>query len=181
MSLKENPKKKEITMQSPIRIGLIGKQRSGKSTVAKYLGEAYDFFNQPLAGPIYDIAEKYFNMETKNRKLLIDIGEAMRRIDKDVWLKYMWRHINFIDKLVVPDVRMVNEFVFLKDKNFILIKIKSKREKRKSRDGYNLEAEASNTEKDVNFIPCDFKIYNNGSKKYLRAQIKRLMENKILP
>lgn len=163
-------------MEFPIKIALIGKQRVGKSTVASYLVKEYDFFEKPLAEPIYELAQRYFQMQSKDRQLLIDIGEKMREIDKDVWLKFMWNYSSFMPRLVVSDVRMMNEYEFLKDKGFTFIKVHADYDVRSEREGYDFECENSTTESEVNEIPYDYKVWNISSLDYLYSQIDRILK-----
>jgi len=167
----------KTSIQYPIRIALVGKQRVGKSTVAKFLMEEYDFFEKPLAKPIYKLAEEFFGMKEKDRELLINIGEKFREIDRDVWLKYMWKHSNNIPRVVVPDVRMLHEYKYLKERGFIFIKIKANYEIRSEREGYVKEAESSRTEKEVNEIPADYTIFNVSTLSYLYHQVSLIMES----
>lgn len=173
----EGIRKQRIATQYPTRIGLVGKQRTGKSTVAEYLKKQYEFFEKPLAEPIYGLASSYFGMEEKDRQLLIDIGESMREIDRDVWLKYMWRKCNNMDRVVVPDVRMKHEYNYMKARGFIFIKIKTNYHIRSNREGYNKEAEDSRTEQEVNEIPADYTIFNVSTLAHLYNQVDHIMES----
>lgn len=75
-----------------IKIAFIGKMCSGKSTACQYLQTLNpDFKILSFAGKIKDIARELFDMKTKDRKLLQQIGSHMREIDYDVFVKYLIR------------------------------------------------------------------------------------------
>lgn len=113
-----------------IRIGVVGKMCSGKTTLSNhikaYLMEKYNIEMKSLtfAGKVYDIAYDLFDMshEKKDRKLLQQIGSMMRQIDKDIWIKYVMKQANGND-VMVEDCRYRNEFESLCDDGFLMIKI----------------------------------------------------------
>ena len=63
---------------------------SGKSTVAKIIKD-YDsrYKIYSFGQKVKDIAYDLFEMEGKDRSLLINIADKMRDIDPDVWAKYI--------------------------------------------------------------------------------------------
>ncbi len=114
-----------------IKIAIIGKMCSGKTTLSnyihKYLKEKYNIQLQSLtfAGKVYDLAYELFDMDpnNKNRKLLQNIGTLMRSIDENVWVKYVMKKSKNTD-VMVEDCRYENEFNALYENGFYLIKIK---------------------------------------------------------
>ena len=113
-----------------IRIGIIGKMCSGKTTLSNhmkwYLMDKYNIEMQSLtfAGKVYDIAYDLFDMsrEKKDRKLLQQIGTMMRQIDENIWIKYVMKKGK--DKnVMVEDCRYRNEFESLVRGKFLMIKI----------------------------------------------------------
>lgn len=115
-------------------------------------------------------------MEGKDRQLLIDIGEKMREIDKDVWLKTLMQDYYDEPKLVVSDVRMMNEYKFLKSQGFIFVRIYSDDVTRASREGFDPFAEKDRTETEIGEIPCDFLLVNEGTLEELELMTETLAD-----
>jgi hypothetical protein len=118
-------------------VGLVGKARSGKSSVAKIMVEEFDYSIFPMAGPIrsaikaafpfispYDLGggkeEIIPQIGKTGRHMLQQMGHNWGRetIDKDLWVKANEAHINIsrvdFDKVVVDDVRYDNECEWIK-------------------------------------------------------------------
>ena len=108
-----------------MKIGIVGKMCSGKTTLANQINNYYDnkYFITSFAKKIKVIAVEIFNMKGKNRKLLQDIGTKMREIDKDVWAKYALNEADNHNFAIIDDVRFENEIKILKDNGWLLIKI----------------------------------------------------------
>lgn len=151
-------------MKHPIRIAIVGKQRSGKDSLGLLLESLYGFKSVALADKIRILAKELFGMKFKNRQLLIDIGEKLREIDELVWCQYLMKHNRQEKLLLVTDVRMLHEVSYLKEQGFKFIKIHADKEVRMEREGYDPRAEKSRTEREVDKIQADFNIINNGTK-----------------
>jgi dephospho-CoA kinase len=115
---------------SYLKIGIIGKMCSGKTTLANhlksYLLKKYNLEIQSLtfAGKVYDLAYDLFDMDKQNkdRKLLQQIGTYMRQIDENVWVKYVIKN-TYQKDIFVEDCRYRNEFDALVTHHFMMIKI----------------------------------------------------------
>ena len=110
----------------PIKIGIIGKMCSGKTTLALEIQKHFNnFFITSFAKKIKEVAIELFNMDPqkKNRKLLQDIGTKMREIDKDIWIKYVLKESNNLDCVIIDDVRFENELEYLKKDNWFLVRL----------------------------------------------------------
>jgi len=119
-------------------IGIGGFKRSGKDTFGRLLKEAaeqrgLDVVVTAFANPVRKAAAAAYgvdislftNAETKDvvvpqwgitpRQMMINVGEAMRSIDPDHWVK-LWRpkYTKPDTLVVVTDVRRVNEAVAIK-------------------------------------------------------------------
>lgn len=103
-------------------VGISGKFRTGKDTVGTHLVNKYGFKQVSFAKKLKEVCADLFDMEGKNRALLQQVGEKMRLVDPEVWVKYTFRNVNPTDNVVVTDVRYVNEYTFLKNINGILIR-----------------------------------------------------------
>ena len=109
-----------------IRIAIVGPMCSGKSTLVKkiidyYIYKGINIEKRAFADKVYDIAYNLFNMRTKDRKLLQQIGTKMREIDKDILIKYTLQ--NLPDNIIIEDCRYENELDYLIKYGFIIIKI----------------------------------------------------------
>ena len=78
---------------------LVGMAGSGKSYSAQYLIEKYNYKLSKFAFPVYGIAEDYFGMRSKDRRLLQIIGtEAGRNIvDNDIWVNRFVQDIKIVE------------------------------------------------------------------------------------
>jgi len=109
------------------RIALTGKMGSGKSTAAQFLQD-YGFKCFSFAAKLKDLAKELFGMEDKDRKLLQDLGSAMREIQKDVWAIYLVKEIEVYCaigkcRVVVDDLRYLNEAEILRRHGFVLVRL----------------------------------------------------------
>lgn len=110
-----------------ILIGLCGKARVGKDTAADFLVERYGFKKFSFASYLKEIAEHAgWNglKDERGRHFLNVLGDAMRGYDSDVFTKELETKIyayglflrdrNIEPKVVVSDVRMLNEVALIK-------------------------------------------------------------------
>jgi len=143
-------------------IYFVGKAGTGKSTCANFLIWKYDYQIAKFAYPVYMIAEKYFSMQKKDRKLLQVIGTDAGRcmIDEDIWVKRFQEDMLIVQKtaqllrkplpkLVMDDCRFINEHEILKKIGFIGIYIDVPDEIRKER---LIQRDGTAQEKTLNHI-----------------------------
>jgi dephospho-CoA kinase len=90
---------------------------AGKDTIASYLVENHGFKKYALSDGIYEIAEKYYGMQIKDRALLHHIGEKLREYDPMLWIKYTVKRIkdDGHDRVVITDVRKLLELSYLQE------------------------------------------------------------------
>lgn len=109
-------------------IGIGGKKGSGKNEFAKVFIEAgytefsfaeflkrgikemYGFSDEQLWGNKKEEADKFWGV--KPREIMQWIGtDVMRRVDEDFWIKRFrkWYMDNECDKIIITDVRFINE------------------------------------------------------------------------
>ena len=73
-----------------MKIAIHGPMCSGKTTISNIIKEFDNSYKTYSFGlKVKDIAIDLFNMEGKNRSLLINVASKMREIDPDVWAKYV--------------------------------------------------------------------------------------------
>ena len=118
----------EFNLNNINKIGIIGKICSGKSYIANYLVDKYNFTKYSFADPLKKIATKYYNMKNKDRKLLQDLAIKMKDIDHNIFVNYLLNNYNKYDNVVIDDVRFKNELIELKKHNFTIIKLNVNKE-----------------------------------------------------
>lgn len=123
-----------------MNIGLIGKLGSGKTTAANYLASEYGYKRRSLADPMREIVKiVYPNMLGKSdpryRPLMQKLGtDWFRSYDPDVWVNCLLARVELdIHRVVVDDVRFINEAKALRDRGWRLIYIDTSDEVRKQR------------------------------------------------
>ncbi|MDA2738422.1 AAA family ATPase [Bacillus cereus group sp. Bc015] len=167
-----------------MKIAIVGKMRSGKDTVAKFFIDNEDANQIAFGDEIKRIARMYFPhivAKGKPRKLYQTLGQELRKIDPDVWVKALDRTlINSMEygetNFVISDVRQMNEYHYLKEMGFTVIKVEADDEIRKERiiksgDVFEPEDFYHETELAVNTIPYDYLITNNTTLAELYDQI----------
>jgi hypothetical protein len=161
-----------MTKITGARIGLAGKIRSGKDTVADYLGDKYKFKAFAFANGIKQVCCMLDLEPTDGRKpraLYQGIGQDVRKYDPDVWVNYLFKRVNQLDpetNIVVTDVRQPNEVNALREKGFVIIKVEADEEIRLERarvkdDYFTLEDLNHETETAVDTLDVDFTLFNN--------------------
>jgi len=127
-------------------IYFVGKAGSGKTYSAKFMIKKYGFEVAKFAYPVYMIAEKYFGMKEKNRRLLQIIGteSARDQINSEIWVERFKEDMTIVrltskilnlplPKFVMDDCRFPNEHKILQELGFVGIYIDVSDEKRKFR------------------------------------------------
>jgi len=119
-----------------IKIAIVGKMCSGKSTLSNKIIKYYKRFGIKLekrafANKVYKLAYDLFDMKEKNRLLLQQIGTKMREIDDNVWIYYTLK--NLPENVIIEDCRYINEFKQLVNNGFTIIKINISKKKQLKR------------------------------------------------
>jgi len=132
-----------------IWIGLSGKSGCGKSTIADALIKNYGFEKYSFAKRIKEICEELFPELMKQDKeskrwVFQKFGtEYCRSIKHDVWVDIVIQQIRqaqprYTERIIVDDVRFLNEFLKLQRNGFKLIRIERNDELR-AKFGYNVK------------------------------------------
>lgn len=93
-----------------MKIGICGKMCSGKTTIANLIymiDNRYEKYS--FASKIKELARELFNMNGKDRDLLINIGTKFREIDPDVWVNHVLKKTKYKKHCIIDDVRFQNE------------------------------------------------------------------------
>ncbi|OLR61631.1 AAA family ATPase [Peptoniphilus porci] len=114
------------------KIAIMGKAGAGKDLVADYLKIWHGYEKFTFAEDLYEICQDYYNMETKDRALLQDVGVKMREVDSNVFVNRLFNKMKDYesDKIVVSDVRFINEYNALRDAGFIFLRVEASLETR---------------------------------------------------
>lgn len=148
-------------------IAISGKQYSGKDTLAKILVERLSEYKRVGIGDAIKIEygkQKGLTFEEIEkdkhlyRKDLIDLGDWGRAQDKMYWLK----NLAGMKKIIVPDMRVVDEAEFFKSVGAILIRVNSTLENRQKR-GVVVEGNDSTEIALDNYNNWDFIVENNST------------------
>jgi hypothetical protein len=133
--------------------------------------------NECLYGPSELRSEiidpKYLNIDglpLTYRQALIDLGAHGRRYNSNIWLNVLVQDANRsqdINTYIVSDVRFINEFKYLKESGFSMIRI-LRRDSTHINDISEIEQESI---KDSEF---DYVIYNDGTFDELRQQVRNI-------
>lgn len=172
-----------------IKIGLCGKMRSGKDTVADYLFYEHDFeYPMAFGDSLKFYAHRIFPdvpKEPKPRELY-QFMNVMREYDPDVWIKHLAQKVAMAEDsrrttgIVVTDARQANEVAWLRENGFIIVKVEADEDMRIERikaQGESVDEEAlrHKTEQYVDDIEADFTIENNGTLDELHAKVDELV------
>ena len=149
---------------------------------ADYLVSTYGYTKIAFADPIYEIANKYFGMKVKDRKLLQAIGEKFREIDPLIWVKITMRRATEYDKVVISDCRRKNEYIeTVINHNYLPIRINADLDIRidrlEKRDGHYPNLSLLENDSETGADGCKFlEVDNNGTFEDLYKQIDFIQE-----
>lgn len=164
-----------------MKILINGRAGAGKDEVADYLVAEYGFKKLSFASKIYDIARDIFGMRDKDRQLLQQIGQKLREIDPDVWVKHTFKEAAKYEKVVISDCRQENEYKMGIKRGFYPVRVKADISTRKQRlidrDGVNPRLELLENKCETG--ADQFKYYeidNNDDLKSLYSKIDKLIQ-----
>ncbi|MEG0908740.1 MAG: AAA family ATPase [Bacilli bacterium] len=167
-----------------MNIAVMGKIRSGKSTVS-------DYISKKLNTPIYDFGDALKEVvgimyphtkEVKDRALLQTVGQHMRKIDEDVWVNALLDNMKNENRKhnIVTGLRQPNEYKALVERGFFIIKVVANEEDRIQRatnsgDKMTLDSLNHETESYIDGFGYDFLIENNGSLMELYSKVDSIL------
>lgn len=143
-------------------IAICGKKRSGKDTLADYIGYQKVKFAQPLKDALAALLGFTYE-QLENDKEIVDpfwnitprvamqtFGEKFKEVIPDIFIKALFK--KYPDNIVISDLRFMSEYRAVKERNGIVIKII-----RDESDDNHI------SEKELETIPADLTIINNGT------------------
>lgn len=178
------------------RIALTGKLRSGKSHIASYISARYGFIELSFGDALKRVANELFEgsdvykfepitrecpfsedgYETigyhKPRKLYQDVGQSLRALDEDVWIRqleksmYIWEDMRSTKGIIIDDLRQPNEYEWARRNGFVIIRVNANEDTRLERaraagDDFSLEDLRHDTEMHVDDYEVDYEIWND--------------------
>lgn len=109
------------------------------------------------------------------RTLMQKVGDGLRReVADDIWIRAAFSKVTFSSEIIVTDCRYPNEAEFIKSKGGILIKIIRPNHEESTITGEQAK-HASETQ--IDSLPYDYLITNNGTLEDFKTQIVLLMES----
>lgn len=181
-----------------LRIIMLGKLRSGKSTVGGMICstlkemKGIELNSKPLAKPIYEEAKSFYERHgltwRKNRRLLEGIGEALNDDypNGDKIIELYAKDFDANENIYVEDCRRLTQAKFFQYLNTpeacavgrtLFVRVNATDEVRKSRCKPGEWAEGHVTDTELDSWPADFEINNNGEDlDKLKQTIRNLVE-----
>lgn len=168
-----------------MRIAVYGKLRAGKSAVCQYLKDNLeDVEVLEFSGAVQQVVDVVYPQHkgTKQRNLLIDVGQHFREYDTDIWVNVIKHKImnSNAKNIVVAGVRQKNEYDMLKKLGFKFISVNSAEDIRIQRcrdagDNFDLKTLNDETELVLDGFEADYEIINNRGFKELEISIRNIL------
>ena len=190
-----------MTQNKPLRIALTGRMRSGKSTIADYLWLTHGFAKVSFASSLKLTADRLFSHlyepiydgrsireYRKPRALLQELGQKLREIDEDVWIKQAEQSMRVFENyrttagIVIDDLRQPNEYEWARANGFVIIRVNAPDEMRIERakaegDDFSEGDLTHDTEQHCDKFDVDYTITNDGDLVDLERQIDEIMND----
>ncbi|QGG47683.1 AAA family ATPase [Heliorestis convoluta] len=166
-----------------VKIALTGKMRSGKDTAGEYLVNKYGFKRFAFGDAVREICQQLYPEqieEGKPRFLYQQVGQALRKQDRNVWVKTLLRQIEnettLDDNIVITDLRQFNEYQHVLTTGFTIGRIwaneKTRRERMKTLgDNFDYNDLYHETEQGIDALVVDYEIVNVGELQELHRQV----------
>ena len=106
-----------------MKIAIMGKAGSGKDTIADYLVKKYGFKKISFAMGLKNVAEGLYFMKRKDRKLLQDLGSALRSVRESVFIDYTLSKAD--GNTVISDLRFPNEYKRLTEEGYLILRVEA--------------------------------------------------------
>lgn len=153
------------------KICLIGKMRSGKDTLGRYLCDTYGYRRYAFGDELKRCYHEVFRYRTNNlRQAYQWFGQAMREHRQDIWVDRVFDKIywEMPDKIVITDCRQPNEYKRAVEEHFLIIRIDCDEQTRVKRmeqagDVFTLEDLHHETETALDGYPVHFTVNNMGT------------------
>lgn len=170
-----------------MKIAICGLMRSGKDSVGNYLVKNYGYnrlaFGDGIRTTIQLLFPERLEDGQKPRELLQGLGQGLRQFDENVWVNFYDRAVKRSknDKIVCTDLRQPNEYQYLREQGYIIIRIDTDLNRRlqnmkKENDNFTYEDLLHETESHIVDFEVDYVLKNNGDIQHLFDQVDLMME-----
>jgi len=159
---------------------LFGNMGSGKSLLARYLRDKYNYKIFSLGEKIHSECELF---GYPDREYLQEYGQSMRRLfNENIWCDYVSNKSIGVEKICIDDGRQLNEYEFFTNKNFLTIGVSAevniRIERLKQRINYVFDPKTLEHETEKQALQCvdkcSIKIFNNRHENALYEQIDKI-------
>lgn len=167
-----------------MKIAVYGKLRAGKSAVCDYIANKYDCEILEFSGAVQEVIDVIYPEKkgVKDRETLVSVGQHMRKLDKDVWVKVIRNKIKSskANNILVAGVRQQNEYDMLKELGFTFIQVEASETTRVERcveagDKFDKEYLRNPTELVMDEWKPDYLILNEYGFKELEISINNIL------
>lgn len=167
-----------------MKIAVYGKLRAGKSAVCDYIANKYDCEILEFIGAVQEVIDVIYPEKkgVKDRETLVSVGQHMRKLDKDVWVKVIRNKIKSskANNILVAGVRQQNEYDMLKELGFTFIQVEASETTRVERcveagDKFDKEYLRNPTELVMDEWKPDYLILNEYGFKELEISINNIL------
>lgn len=167
-----------------MKIAVYGKLRAGKTEVCNYISQKLDCDVFEFSKGVQEVIDVIYpeTKGTKNRELLVSVGQHLRKLDENVWVNIVKNKILNSEKphILVAGVRQENEFEMLKELGFTFIQIEASETTRVERcmaqgDSFKLESLRDHTEMVMDNYKPDYLILNEYGFKELEISINNVL------
>lgn len=179
-------------MSDVIKIAITAQMRAGKDTVGNYFRDKHGYRTFAFADKPKRIAEDLFDYVEfadfgKDREKPRDVAEALRLyVDPNVWVRYVARQIEAAEDskslrgIVIKDVRLKQEYEWVRANGYTVIKLETPEETRKDRakaagDKERPEDYTHDSERYVNGFEADYTIVNDGTLTELYEKVDEVL------
>lgn len=169
-----------------MKIAVYGKLRAGKSAVCDYIANKYDCEVLEFSGALQEAVDVMYPEKkgTKDRELLVAVGQHMRKLDEDVWVNVIKHRIRNSreSNILVAGVRQQNEYDMLKKLGFTFIQVEASETTRIERcveagDRFDKESLKNATELVMDGWTPDYLILNEYGFKELEISIRNILKD----
>lgn len=168
-----------------MKIAIYGKIRSGKTVACEHLKDRLNCEVIEFSGALQEALDIMYPQHkgTKNRELLISVGQHMRKLDEDVWTNVVKHKINNSkrENILVAGTRQQNEYQMLRKEGFKFIKITADEDIRIERcknlnDTFDVSTMHNETEKILDSFRIDYEVVNNGNIEEFKKSLDNVLD-----
>lgn len=156
------------------KVALYGAPGAGKTSGAQFLEDRFGYVRSSFAGyhrgGVRDIAVRLWGPGAdKDRGKLQDLGEKLREVDPDVWIRTLLRADVVASRYpsVVDDLRTPREWDALAEHGFVFVEVRADAELRLARLRASGKLASGNLDRDIEHYlderRGDHAVYNSGA------------------